>query len=125
VTRYSGNSALLKPPEDARDWFRCQTCGTPLQLPLFSGKLLFALSVGAPLALIWDFPFLDMRLSDFRTWSGILHEATNFVIFLAIATIYGYVVRLLWKSKLFQPRPCDPYSSLNLSSERMKMRGKY
>jgi hypothetical protein len=43
----------------------------------------------------------------------------------AVSAIYAFLVRLLWKSKLFQQRPCDPYSSLNLSNDRKKMPGNH
>src|SRR5207249_11260139 len=35
---------LQKPPEDVRDWFRCENCGTPLQVPPLFGRVLLWIS---------------------------------------------------------------------------------
>ena len=119
------NSALPKPPEDVQDWFRCQGCGTPLQISTTIGKLLFGFSVAILLISFWTgFGLLHQvpRLNGLSVLGERLFVGSMFTI---VVGIYAFLVRLLWKSRLFQPRPCDPYSSLNLSDDRKKLRGRF
>jgi hypothetical protein len=107
---------LEKPPDDVRDWFRCEQCGTPLQIPSVLGKILFCISTAVILVACWMLPFIlrrYFRLPDFPTY----------LILGSVAAIYGFLGRIVWKTKLTRPRPYDPYSSLNLSDERKKLRG--
>jgi hypothetical protein len=108
---------LQKPPDDVRDWFRCEQCGTPLQIPSVIGKILFGISTAVLLVACWMLPIILRRY----------FQLTDFPIYLmlgSIAAIYGFLGRIVWKTKLTRPRPYDPYSSLNLSDERKKLRGR-
>jgi hypothetical protein len=106
-------SELPKPPEDVREWFRCDQCGTPLQVPSTLGKILFGLSTLVPI-------IVAMYLSK---WFA---KGSRLVLYLSeglVAVVYAAAVRALWKTRFMNPCPCDPYSSLNLSDDRKKMRG--
>jgi hypothetical protein len=117
------NSNLPKPPEDVQDWFRCETCGTPLRVSTTVGKIIFGFSVAILLITFWTGFGLLHHLSKFNGLSVVGEKLLVGSMFTIVAGIYAFLIRLLWKSKLFQPRPCDPYSSLNLSDDRKKLRG--
>jgi hypothetical protein len=38
--------------------------------------------------------------------------------------LYAALVRFFWTTRIARPRAFDPYSSLNLSDDRTKMRGR-
>ena len=116
-------SNLHKPPEDVQEWFRCEVCGTPLQISTKLGKILFGLSVALLLIACWSAFTLVPHLLRLK---GLSEIGINIFVGSAAAivpAIYAFLIRHLWNSKLFQPRPCDPYSSLNLSDACKKMRG--
>jgi hypothetical protein len=51
---------LQEPPEDARDWFRCENCGTPLQVPPLFGRVLLWASTLFLAAIIWVLGYIGM-----------------------------------------------------------------
>ena|SRR5258707_11571906 len=108
---------LQKPPDDVRDWFRCDNCGTPLQVPSILGKVLFGISTAVILLTFWTLPGIlrrYFRIADFPTY----------LLLGSVTAIYGFLARLVWKTKLTRPRLYDPYSALNLSDNRKKLRGR-
>ena len=122
------NSTLLKPPDDVQDWFRCQTCGTPLQISTTVGKIIFCASIAILFISFWAITELVPLIPLIPVLSRFSKAGFNLVMdasIVLVSAIYAILVRLLWKSSLFQPRPCDPYSLLNLSDDRKKMRGRY
>jgi hypothetical protein len=115
---------LQKPPEDVRDWFRCENCGTPLQVPPLFGRVLLWASTLLLAALIWVLAYVGMR------YLGMVFPGFELHLPMAVMTgivlgSYGWLVRRFWKTKLVNPRPCDPYSTLNLSDQQTKMRGRW
>ena len=109
-------SQLQKPPEDIKDWFRCETCGTPLQVPPAIGKTFLAVSIGFFLALYYALAFFARNYPH-------VSELFFYAVFGFITVIYTFLARLFWKTRLIRPSSHDPYSSLNLSDSRKKMRG--
>jgi hypothetical protein len=115
---------LQKPPEDVRDWFRCENCGTPLQVPPLFGRVLLWASTMLLAVVIWVLAYVGMR------YLGMVFPGLELHIPVAVMTgivlgSYGWLVRRFWKTKLVNPRPCDPYSALNLSDQQTKMRGRW
>jgi len=98
---------LQKPPEDVRDWFRCENCGTPLQVPPLFGRVLLWASTMLLAAVIWVLAYIEMR------YLGMVSRGLELHILLAVMTgivlgSYGWLAGRLWKTKLVNPRPCDP-----------------
>ena len=115
-------SDLQKPPEDVRDWFRCENCQTPLRVPPRFGKVLFVLSTFGALCLCWVLEYLAIH---YRL--KILMNVPAFMSFLFYSLpliLYAALVRMFWTTRIARPRVFDPYSSLNLSDDRTKMRGR-
>lgn len=108
---------LQKPPDDIADWFRCEQCGVPLKIPSVVAKVLFGASTAALLVVFWSLPFVSQRYFRELHFSG-------YLMLSFVTAVYGFLARLVWKTKLTQPRPYDPYSSLNLSDDRKKLRGR-
>src|ERR1700674_3523583 len=52
---------LQEPPEDVRDWFLYENCGTPLQFPPLFGRLLLCASTLLLAAVIWVLAYVGMR----------------------------------------------------------------
>lgn len=105
-----------KPPEDIRDWFRCDQCGIPLRLASAFSKSLYWVSILVVL-LVGIIP-LFLSLGD-------IFEGADYQFYLlggCILAVYGGLARLFWKTKLSRPRLYDPYSSLNLSDAQKKFR---
>lgn len=114
---------LREPPEDVRDWFRCDNCGTPLQVPSQFGRILFWISTVVCLIVLWVFSYVGMRYLR-MVFPGLeLHLPLASMAAIVLGT-YALLIRWLWKTKLVRPRPCDPYSALGLSDDRKKMRGR-
>jgi len=111
---------LQKPPKDVRDWFRCEKCGTPLQVPSSLGKMLYWFSIFGVLLVSTTFPFLLRKYLEGREFSTYLLAG---LLGGTILAVYAGLVRLLWNTKVSRLRPYDPYSSLNLSDARTKFRG--
>ncbi len=114
---------LQKPPEDIRDWFRCENCGTPLRVPPRFGRVLFAISTLALALVIWVLGYIGMRYLG-MVFPGLEIHIPAVVMFGIVLGTYAWLVRRFWKTKLVQPRPCDPYSAMNLSDDRTKLRGR-
>ena len=98
---------LQKPPEDVRDWFWCENCGTPLQVPPLFGRVLLWASTMLLAAVIWVLAYIGMR------YLGMVFPGLELHIPLAVMTgivlgSYGWLARRLWKTKLVNPRLCDP-----------------
>jgi len=115
---------LQKPPEDVRDWFRCENCGTPLQVPPLFGRVLLWISTVLLAMAIWVLGYVGMR------YLGMIFPGLELHIPMAVMTgivlgSYGWLVRRLWKTRFVNPLPCDPYSTLNLSDQQTKMRGRW
>jgi hypothetical protein len=111
-------SELAEPPEDVRDWFRCDQCGTPLQVPSSVAKIVFAITIGVFfIATGWLFAYFSGQ--NF----GLVNHFLFYLIAGSFLTFEAAIARIFWKTRLAQPRPCDPYSSLNLSDDRKRMRG--
>ena len=111
---------LQKPPKDIRDWYRCEKCGTPLQIPSLRSKMLYWFSIFGVLLVSITFPFFLGKYIEGREFT------TYFIASLlggTILALYAGLARLLWNTKFSRPRPYDPYSSLNLSDARTKFRG--
>lgn len=108
---------LQNVPEDVRDWFRCESRGVPLQLSsaltktLYWSSLVAVLVVGV-IPLIFSMALFEGMDSQFYMLGG------------CILVVYGWLARFFWKTKLSRPRLYDPYSSLNLSDNRKKLRGR-
>jgi hypothetical protein len=62
---------LEKPPEDIRDWFRCDNCGTPLQFPSTLGKMLYWISI---------FGVLLAARPYFHSSEQVFQEAESFAV---------------------------------------------
>lgn len=101
---------LQKPPDDLGEWFGCEQCGVPLKVPSALATVLFGISTTVLLVAFWRLPLLSQRY--FRE----LHFP-GYLMLGFVTTIYGFLARLVWKTRLAQPRLHDPYSSLNLSDE--------
>lgn len=114
---------LREPPEDVRDWFRCEQCGTPLQVPPRFGRILLWISTMVCAVAIWISSYIGMRYLR-MVFPGFELPIPMTLMTGIVLGSYAWLVRRLWKTKLVQPRPCDPYSSLRLSDERTKMRGR-
>lgn len=114
---------LQNPPEDVRDWFRCENCGTPLKVPPFFGPLLLWASEILLAVGIWVLAHLGMRHLG-KVAPGFEMYLSEFVLTGISLGLYGWLVRRFWKTKLVNPRPCDPYSSLNLSDQQTRMRSR-
>jgi hypothetical protein len=108
---------LQRPPEDVQEWFRCDQCGIPLQLPSSHSKTLYWLSIFGVLLVATISPFLSRKYFP-------AHEFPTYLLGSCIVAIYGGLARLFWKTKLSRPRLFDPYSSLDLSDSREKLRGR-
>ena len=114
---------LNRPPEDVRDWFRCDGCGTPLQVPPAFGRGLMWVSTMLLAVVIWILAYVGMRYLG-MVFPGLeLHIPMTMMTAIILGS-YGWLVRRLWKTKFVRPRPCDPYSALGLSDEKAKMRGR-
>ncbi len=48
----------------------------------------------------------------------------HFLFYTLPLILYAALVRFFWKTKFVRPRVFDPYSSLNLSDDKTKMRGR-
>lgn len=117
------HATLQEPPDDVRDWFRCNSCGTPLQISTIFGRILFWISTMLLAILIWILGYVGMR------YLGMVFPGLELHIPVAVVTgvvlgSYAWLARKFWKSRLVRPRPCDPYSALNLSDTETKMRGR-
>lgn len=111
---------LQTPPKDIRDWFRCEKCGTPLQIPSGRTKMLYWFSVLGVLLASTTFPFLLGKYFEGREFTAYF---TAYLLGGTILATYAGLARFLWNTKFSRPRPYDPYSSLNLSDARTKFRG--
>jgi hypothetical protein len=116
------HSDLQKPPEDVRDWFRCENCQTPLRVPPPFGKVLFALSTFGALCIFWVLEYLAIHYR-FKSPGGIPF-LFHFLFYSVPLVLYAALVRFLWMTKIARPHVFDPYSSLNLSDDKTKMRGR-
>lgn len=111
---------LPKPPKDVRDWFRCEKCGTPLQVSSSLSKTLYWASIfgglvlSAPLALL-SMQYFEGRELTMYFIAGLLGGA--------VLSVYAGLARFFWSTKFLRLRPCDPYGSLNLSDDPTKFRG--
>jgi hypothetical protein len=112
---------LSQPPEDIQDWFRCEHCQTPLRVPSDLGRILFFAGSFGALVVFWTFEYYGARYYPriFR-W---MPEATHAVLFGLPLILYGWLARFMWKTKLSAPKVYDPYSALNLSDDKTKLRG--
>jgi hypothetical protein len=111
------HAELAKPPEDLREWFRCDKCGVPLEFPSGFAKLLYWASLLGVFALA----------VVIQEVAGKYFPGREFFIYLAdgcFLVVYGALARMFWKTKLSRPHLFDPYSSLNLSDSRKKLRGR-
>ena len=112
---------LQEPPEDVRDWFRYENCGTPLQFPPLFGRVLLCASTLLLAAVIWVLAYVGMRYLG-MVFPGLeLHSPMSVMTGIVLGS-YGWLVRRFWKTKLVKPRPRDPYSALHLSDQQLKMR---
>src|ERR1700740_956636 len=111
---------LQKPPKDIRDWFRCEKCGTPLQVPYSLSKTLYWFSILGVLLVSTTFPFLLRKYIEGREFSTYLLAG---LLGGTILAVYAGLARLFWNTKVSRLRPYDPYSSLNLSDARNKFPG--
>jgi len=110
---------LQKPPQDVRDWFRCDQCGTPLRLASTFTKTLYWVSILAVVLV----GFIPLFLSVANMFEDT--EYQFYVLGVCILAVYGGLARLFWKTRLSRPRLYDPYSSLNLSDAQRKLRRPY
>jgi hypothetical protein len=115
-------SDLQKPPEDVRDWFRCENCQTPLQVSARFGKVLFALSSMGVLVIYWTIEFFVLPYLPKILWH--VPYSGTFLFYSLPLVLYAALVRLFWKTKFAHARVFDPYSSLNLSDDKTKLRGR-
>jgi hypothetical protein len=113
---------LSQPPEDIQDWFRCEHCQTPLRVPSELGRILFFVSSFGVLVVCWTFEYYGIRYNP-RIFKWI-PEAIQFLFYGLPLILYGWLARFVWKTKLGAPRVYDPYSSLNLSDDKTKLRGR-
>ncbi|HKW65140.1 MAG TPA: hypothetical protein VJN89_21475 [Candidatus Acidoferrum sp.] len=114
---------LQKPPEDVRDWFRCDTCGTPLQVPSDFARLLLWISIVLGAVGTWVVGIIGAGYLR-RIFPGMeLHVPYAFMGAIVLG-VYAVLVRWLWKTRLMRPKSCDPYSALGLSDDRKKTRGR-
>ena len=113
----SCNHEIHRPPEDVREWFRCDNCGTPLQISSALSKTLYWTSIFGVFLIGIIFSF-----GSAKYFPG--HEFPSYLLGGGILVVYGVLARLFWKTKLSRPRLHDPYSSLNLSDPRKKLRGR-
>ncbi len=97
------NCELGKPPEDAREWFRCQNCGGALKAPSGLANVLFWVSI-----------FASGRF-------GLVSPDGELSSSLA-GTIYAALIRFFWKANLLRPQPYSPYSSLGLTDSNRNPR---
>lgn len=111
---------LQKPPKDVRDWFRCEKCGTPLQLHSSLSKMLYWSRIFGVLLVSSTFPLLVGKYLEGREFSAYLLAC---VLGATILALYAASARLLWNTRFSNPRPHDPYTSLNLSNGQTKFRG--
>ena len=116
------NFLLSAPPDDIQDWFRCENCHTPLRLPSELGRILFFGSTFGVLVVFWTIEFLGMR-HNWRIFK-LIPAASNFLLYGLPLVIYGALTRLVWNTKLTTPKVYDPYSALNLSDDKTKLRGR-
>jgi len=116
------NFPLSTPPEDIQDWFRCEHCYTPLRVPSELGRILFFVSSFGVLVVCWTLEFYGIRY-NWRIFR-LIPDAFQFLFYGLPLIIYGGLIRLVWKTKLSAPRVYDPYSSLNLSDDKTKLRGR-
>jgi len=112
---------LQEPPEDVRDWFRYENCGTPLQFPPLFGRVLLCASTLLLAAVIWVLAYVGMRYLG-MVFPGLELHSPMAVMTGIVLGSYGWLVRRFWKTKLVKPRPRDPYSALHLSDQQLKMR---
>jgi hypothetical protein len=111
------HAELPKPPEDVREWFRCDKCGVPLELPSGFAKLLYWTSIFGVLVLA-----VIIEEVVGRRFPG--RELFTYLIEGCFLVVYGALARRFWKTKLSRPHVFDPYSSLNLSDMQKKLRGR-
>ena len=112
---------LEKPPEDLQEWFRCENCNTPLRVPSKVGRILFFVSSFGVLVVCWTLEYYGLRYNPriFR----FVPESLQFLFYSLPLFLYAWLGRLIWRTKIGAPRVYDPYSSLNLSSDR-RLRGR-
>jgi hypothetical protein len=108
---------LSQPPKDVREWFRCDNCGVPLQVPSGFAKMLYWLGIAVAVVLT----LLGSEVVG-RNFRG--RESPVYLIEICIGVLFGVLARLLWKTRLSQPRLYDPYSALNLSDAAKQLRGR-
>jgi hypothetical protein len=92
-------------------------------VPQRFGKILFAVSTITLAVVIWILAYIGMRYLGMVFPGFELHIPAT-IMFGIVLGSYSWLVRWFWKTKLARPRPCDPYSSLGLSSEETKLRGR-
>ena len=97
------NCDLGKPPEDAREWFRCQNCGGALKAPSGLAQVLFWVSI-----------FASGRF-------GLVPLDGEFSSSVA-GTIYAALTSFFWKANLLRPESYSPYSSLGLTGSNRNPR---
>lgn len=116
------NFRLGSPPDDIQDWFRCENCHTPLRVPSELGRILFFVSSFGVLLVCWTFEYYGIRY-NWRIFR-LVPEALQFLFYGLPLIFYGGLARLVWKTKVSAPRVYDPYSALNLSDDKTKLRGR-
>jgi len=116
------NFLLCSPPDDIQDWFRCENCHTPLRLPSELGRILFFVSTFGVLVVFWTIESFGIR-HNWRIFK-LIPEGFDFLLYGFPLVIYGALIRLVWNTKLTALKVYDPYSALNLSDDKTKLRGR-
>jgi len=70
----------------------------------------------------WTIEYFAIRYQP-KLFEGLPHFF-HFLFYTLPLILYAALVRFFWKTKFACPRVFDPYSSLNLSDDKMKMRGR-
>lgn len=107
--------ALANAPEDAREWFRCESCGAGLRLPTSFSKALFWLCVFGPFFGLLILADLLGKYFHLRISIGIALDGS-------ILAVYAAATRLMWKTKWSRPQLYDPYSTFNFTESAKKPR---
>jgi hypothetical protein len=93
-----------------------------LRLPSELGKILFFISTFGVLVVFWTIESFGIR-HNWRIFK-LIPEAFNFLLYGFPLVIYGALIRLVWNTQLTAPKVYDPYSALNLSDDKTKLRGR-
>lgn len=115
------NFPINRPPDDIQEWFRCEHCHTPLRVPSELGRILFLVSAFGVLigGSVIEVYVAHHHWRIFKWFP----EGFQFFSYTILLVFYGALIRLVWKTKLGAPKIYDPYSSLNLSDDKTKLRG--